>query len=81
MFRRTVVTIALVAAAAGVGSAKASAETLGGCPPGGGWTLQPASIGPVATSVDTRGNQDGFVCQTFVSGNGQVIDNRVQAPS
>ena len=81
MYKRIAVFVAVIAAAATVGAVRASADTLGGCPPGGGWQLVSASIGPVATKVDARGNQDSYVCQTFTNGIGQVIDNRVQAPS
>lgn len=80
MFKRIVLSAAiLTAATTSIGTASAPADVAGGCPAGGGWQLVSASIGPVATKIDQRGNQDGFVCQTFTSGFGQVIDNRVQA--
>lgn len=77
---------ALVEAGALVFVTGAGADAAGGCPPGGGWQLVPASVGPAATAVDASGNNDGLACKTvFVNGSGgtvaQVIDNRVQARS
>jgi hypothetical protein len=79
----------VVSVAAAAVSSVASADTVGGCPSGGGWaiispTSGPYPWGPTADLVDQRGNNDGFACKT-VSTNGsgtvlaKVIDNRVQA--
>jgi hypothetical protein len=76
------VVVACVASPLGaVGLAATSDQTqpLGGCPVGGEWQLVSADVGPVAQQLDAKGNQDGWACKTFVSGSGQVIDNRVQA--
>ena len=70
--------------AAGIAPAAIAGEPVAGCPA----PYELAGIAPdrpVATMIDTKGNQDGWVCFKPHPGNvdgkaGNAIDNNVQAP-